>query len=153
MNNGVHLLDLITFLFDACPVGVHIVGQMNGDNKDDPSISGLLEVDGVSIHLVGQPSGQVSRFELELAFADAVVRLEDSKLTIRKFERSEIFTEAMVPDRGVSQPTQIGKAMLTALDELTSWMPGGDLSSDIFSASQSIALAAELRQKVLGDIR
>jgi predicted dehydrogenase len=151
LNNGVHLLDLASFLVGASPTVLQAMKNNGVADADDPAVSALLKIGEAPFHLTARPRGKSSRFELELSFEKAIVTIEEGEFAVRvrQFKPSASFEGALVPERGVWQTTNIGVAMLAALDELANWKPGARLSSDIASASVSVAVASELRRRAL----
>jgi len=135
MNSGSHMVDLAIFLIGRVPRVVSV-------NRMGKNISALLDLGGAPFHLLAANNPACSRFEVELAFSQAVVTIEDNGLALRRraIVPSPDFIGAAVPERGEWIATQYGSAMLVALDELTAWRPGARLSSDIESACISIAL-------------
>lgn len=148
VNNGSHLIDLAGFLAGRKPIAVHAGGPVRYEIEGDPTVSALLDLEGVPMHAV---PGSGSQFELELAFDMAVVTIEENGLSvrIRDIEPSPQFDGARIPGRGEWSKTEYGNAMLRALDELAEWRPGRRLSSDIESATIAIEAADELRRRAL----
>ena len=148
MNNGVHLIDLVIYLTGRAPKVSHIGNTREDGAVGDPTVSALLDLDGVPVHFVGSGGREAARFEIELAFSGAIISIEQGGLAmrLRRFGPSETFPGTVVPDQGNSAATGYGGAMLSALDELIAWRPGARLSSDIESACEAIAIADEIRR-------
>jgi predicted dehydrogenase len=143
VNNGSHQIDLIIFLAGRAPKIVCVGGPVIREIEGDPTVSAILDLDGVPVHLV---AGGGARFETELAFEHAVVTIEENGLWLRTRRIASSRLGALLPQRGEWMATEYGTAMLSALDELAAWKPGMRLSSDIESGCESIELADKLRK-------
>ena len=88
---------------------------------------------------------------MELAFSRGLVVREEGTLTVRRrpIEESKFFYGVNVAGHGTWEASQYGEAMLCALDELRDWRVGDRLSSDILTAAESIAIAADIRDRVV----
>jgi predicted dehydrogenase len=149
MNNGVHLLDLMIYLTGKVTKPVAL-GSVRDDGPDgDFSTSALLQLGDAPFHIVAGDGRLFSQFEVEMTFANAAIRIEDSGMSmrVRPVRRSETFPDELHLESGKSVPTEFGGAMLAALSELADWKPGMRLSSDIASACESISLASEIRRQ------
>lgn len=148
VNNGTHLIDLASFLTGRTPRAVRAADAVRYEIEGDPTISGVLDLEGVSMFAL---PGSGSRFELELAFERALVAIEENGLSVRvrSFDASPFFEGARIPGQGERSATEYGVAMLRALDELDGWRRGRQLSSDMESAAAAIEAAGELRRMAL----
>src|SRR5262249_36443968 len=143
VNNGSHVIDLIAFLTDVRP-SLSWVGPAWYDGvSNDPTVTAVLNVAGVPIHLIGCVGRDFGRCEMELAFSRGLVVREEGTLTVRRrpIEESKFFYGVNVAGHGTWEASQYGEAMLCALDELRDWRVGDRLSSDILTAAESIAIA------------
>jgi hypothetical protein len=130
------------------PRPAYVASETRFEIEHDPTVSALLDLDGAPVHLI--PGGG-DRFEVELAFEQAVVSIEENgwKIRTRRIIPSQLFPGAALPEHGMWADTGYGTAMLSALDELAAWRPGRRISSDIESACIAIELAGELRRRAL----
>jgi predicted dehydrogenase len=147
LNNGSHMLDLVRFLTGMSPK-LHSTGLALDDGvPGDPTVSASLEIGHSQFELVGCDGRDYARFELELAFARGIVSLEEGGRSIRRRPiEAGPFAGTNSPARGVWESTGYGESMLRALDELKDWSRTRKLSSDIETASPSIALADQIRR-------
>jgi len=149
LNNGSHLLDLVIFLTGHVPAAASRSARAGLQRTDGEILS--MDVGGAGFVVIGRRESDMTRFEIELACADAIITIEDAGLTIRTRRRSssDVFPGEVVPDRGQWTTTQYGSAMLTALDELANWREGARLSSDIESACDAIELVDSLNARTV----
>ncbi len=147
MNNGSHLFDLANYLTGQ--VARFSQAVRSGQQVPDPSASALAMFGETPFHIVARPAGAGSRFELEMAFLQAIVTIEDGGFVVRRrgYESSQAFAGEKVLQRGDWIPTRFGEAMLAVLDELAAWQHTGTLSSDMSSASHAIELASAIRKR------
>jgi predicted dehydrogenase len=151
INNGSHVIDLIAFLTDMRPSLSWIGPAWYDGVRNDPTVTAVLNVSGVPIHLIGCVGRDFARCEMELAFSRGVVVREEGTLAVRRrpIEESKFFNGVNVAGHGTWEASRYGEAMLRALDELRDWRVGDRLSSDILTAADSIAIAADIRDRVL----
>lgn len=147
MNNGSHLFDLANYLTGQAARLSQIA--RSGQSVPDPSVSALAMLGETPFHIVARPAGAGSRFELEIAFLQAIATIEDGGFAVRnrRYESSATFAGEKVLQRGDWTATRFGEAMLAALDELAAWQHTGELSSDMNSASHAIELASTIRKR------
>jgi predicted dehydrogenase len=148
LNNASHLIDLIIFLTGREP---HLVatGPARSDlNEMDISVSAILDLCGVPCHLIPADGRRYSHFELELAFEDRILTIEDGGLAIRQRlpTSSPFFRGIQVADRGTWMSTRYGEALLVLLDDIrAAATTGASLASDLDSASISLEIALAIR--------
>lgn len=150
VNNGSHLIDIVSFLTGSLPSVLWIGPHWNDGVSDDPTVTAVLVVKDIPFHMVGNVGRDYSRTEVELAFSNAVVALEQGGLKIRLRPVEEVVVPAgvRVISEGVWKTSGYGDAMLRALDELAA---GNALpTSNLFTAADSISVSAAIRDVAIG---
>ena len=150
LNNGSHLIDLVIFLTGRAPAISARTGGMNLRSAQRAETFSF-DLGEASFTVIGSEGTDVTRFEIELACADAVITIEDAGLAIRTRRRSasDIFPGEVVLNHGQWSSTHYGSALLRALDELANWHEGARLSSDIASACEAIELVDALNSRTV----
>jgi predicted dehydrogenase len=147
VNNGSHMLDLVGFLTGMRPRLVSTGPALEDGVRGDPTVSASLDLRQSPFDLIGCDGRDFARFELELAFSRGIVALENGGQLIRRRPvEGGAFPGTKSAAQGVWECTGYGEAMLRALDELKDWSRTRKLSSDIETASPSIALADQIRR-------
>jgi predicted dehydrogenase len=151
MNNGTHMIDLVSFLCGATvgPVSPS-VKRVIDDNPGDPTVSASLHVMGTPFALVACDGRDYARFELTLTFSKAVIEILEGGLYTRRRAKmpSAIFPGSFIATERPRRATKYGEAFLRALDEFAEWEPGSSLSSDAFTALPAIDMANEMQTAV-----
>lgn len=151
LNNGSHLIDLIAFLTGSVPRLETIIAVHEDGIPNDPSVSALLNLDGVPVHLIAGDARDFNRFEVEFVFSAGIIALEESGLSVRRRRvgPSRRLPATKLADLGSWQPSRYGEAMLRALDELKTGREGSRISSDITSAADAIEVAEGIRRRAM----
>ncbi len=150
MNNGTHMIDLVSFLCGEVGPKSPSVGYVADDSPGDPTVSAMLRIQGDPFVLIGCNGRDYARFELTLTFSKAVIEILEGGLYTRRRAKmpSAIFPGSFIATERPRKATKYGEAMLRALDELTGWKPGDGLASDAFTALPAIEMAHEMQTAV-----
>ena len=148
LNNGSHMLDLLAFLLGE--LRVVCAGRPVADFfPDDPSVPFELEASaGVPIHIACGDARDFALFELELVFADAVVRMEEGGLywRERRAVASEIFPGYRVAGGGERRRGRYAESMLRAVGNIFGAVTqGSQLASSGHSALTVQRMCEEIR--------
>ena len=149
INNGSHLVDLISLLTQRSMQIAHIGPSYNDGVAGDPTVDAVLDAEGVPVHLVGCDGRDHSRFELTLSFERGVVEILEGGLFVRRrpLVGWPIFPHVSIASDAPRTETGYGVALVRALDEIAAWKPGQRLSSDADSAIAAIELADQIRAR------
>lgn len=147
VNNGSHMIDLVTFLTGRKARIESVTGSLEDGVPGDPSVGAILDLEGAPFHLVVADGRDQARFEATLSFSGGVVEILEGGLYLRRrpAAASAHFPQARVAQDAPRQPTGYGRALLNALDEFSQWQPGEPFASNAVSAIASIETAAALR--------
>jgi predicted dehydrogenase len=148
MNNGSHMIDLVGYLTGRGATPLRVEDAYDDGVPSDRSISALLDLGGASFRMISGKAQDYERFEIEFTFSKAVISIEDSGMTVRlrRAVPSAAFPGEIALEAGVTFPTQYGRAMVAALDELAGWRSGMRLTSDINSACEAVEVVEGIRR-------
>ena len=149
LNNGSHMLDLLQLLLG--PLRVVKTGRPVADYApNDPSIPAWLESESqIPVLLACGHAEDYALFELELVFANAIVRMEEGGLYWRErgVENSTTFAGYRVPGVGVRRSGAYPQAMLRSVGNIFGAIHYGEaLASTGESALRVQRLCEEIRQ-------
>jgi predicted dehydrogenase len=150
LNNGSHLLDLLTYFFDR--VVVEAVGKPIDDYlPNDPSVPVWLEADGcVPVQVACGHARDFAFFEVQLVFADAVITMEEAGMSWRERHPvdSRVFSGYRILDEGARRAGGYEKAMLRSVGNIFEAIEhGAPLASTGESALVAQRLCEEIRQR------
>lgn len=147
LNCGSHMIDLLHFLVGPLTARDVFRSQIDYD-PNDPTLDALLISEGgAPIYLVGSDSRDFFTFEIDITLQKARVVIEDQGRTIRirRSVSNPLFPSYQILDRGEWTETDLGSAMLSAVDNLAEHLTGGDaLASDGRSALEAEDVCAQL---------
>ena len=90
LNNCSHAINLIEFLYDIEIKFSHFnITNINFDHfDDDPTITASGKSDNINFNLIGFNDIKYSIFEIDLIYANSMIKVQDSGNTIQYFVRS-----------------------------------------------------------------
>jgi len=149
LNNGSHLLDLLTYLLGPLQL-VRAGCAVDDHTPEDPSLPMWLEGSGgVAVHLACGHAADFALFELEFVFSEAVIAMEEGGLYWRERRpvQSELFPGYRVLAADSRRPGGYQEAFLRSIDNIFRTINlGHELASDGVSALASQRLCEEARQ-------
>ena len=146
LNNGSHLLDLLAFLVGPLQP-VARVRDVNEGRDEDPASDVIVAAGDVHVHLRGADGRAFTVFELDLLFERGRVGLTESSFTAvrRPVEASTQFPGYRMLAPAQTQPTDLGRAMLAAADNIYHHLTAGQpLASTGETALAAHRLCAQL---------
>lgn len=149
LNNGSHMLDLLALLLDG--LRVVTIGKPTADfSNEDMSIPLWLESkDAVPVQIVCGHAQDFTLFELELVFANAVIRMEEGGLFWRDrlAGPSQTFPGYRVLGEGTRRAGGYSQSMLRAVDNIFDAIRvGKSIASTGESALATQRLCEQIRQ-------
>jgi predicted dehydrogenase len=150
LNNGTHLIDLLTLLLGK--LEVEWVGHpINDFWPNDPSIPAVLRTDsGTLIHLCTGHAVDYAMFELTIVTEKAVISVEDGgfRWRVRQPAESLRFPGYQTLDSGVCAEGEYPHAMMEAINNLyDAVLKGSQLACDGHQALVTQALAESILEK------
>ncbi|MBT3358873.1 MAG: Gfo/Idh/MocA family oxidoreductase [Rhodospirillales bacterium] len=147
MNCGSHMIDLLHFLVG--PLTPTDVFKKRVDfDANDPTLDALLFTQGgAPVYLVGSDSRDFFTFEIEITTQKGRVVIEDqgAAMRFRHVANNPLFPAYRVLERGEWTATDLGSAMVSAVDNLARHLDHGDpLASDGHSALEAENVCARL---------
>ena len=146
LNNGSHMLDVLSFLLGPVQPVARIQDVDDGRSVD-PSSDVIVGAQGEHIHLKAADGRAFTVFDIDLIFNRGRVSLTDSSFTIKRrpVEDSAKFLGYRMLAEGRTEPTGLGQAMIGALDNIHAHLTEGQaLVSDGESALDVHRLCAVL---------
>ncbi len=147
LNCGSHMIDLLHFLVG--PLTPKDVFKSCVDfDANDPTLDTLLFTDdGAPVYLVGSDSRDFFTFEIEITTQKGRVVIENQGAVVRtrRVAANPLFPSYQILERGKWRPTDLGSAMVAAVDNLARHLTDGDaLVSDGRSALETEDICARL---------
>ncbi len=119
-NSGSHFFDMVHFLFGGL-VPIKVLGQVDDGRIEDPTLSVFLQNEtGLPVILVGTNYRFFYPFEIDLVLEFGRISIEDlgGQLRLRKVRPHPKYLHQQALDAGTWESTEMGSAMLRALDNI-----------------------------------
>jgi predicted dehydrogenase len=126
---GVHLVDLLLFLFERGVKAENLRYRCESRFPSDPTLDGLLKVDGATITLSGVPEKHYQLFEVSLLFEKGQIKLTDfgQRVDVLRKTVNAAKERVLVPDEKLSG-TGLEKPMAEAVRVIAGFLKSKDRS-------------------------